>query len=108
MGYRPTFESMSVENFEFYGTKLFGYVEHEKCASFQYLKYLGLFDEDVIFDYGFENEIILTYKQFLVFFYLYEMDVQRYRDEKFTWDTEFNGLAKAIAYTEGSKRIYWC
>lgn len=46
MGYRIMIEDDN--NNSFYGTKVYGYVDHEKCRSYKYLVKIGKFTGDEV------------------------------------------------------------
>lgn len=62
MGYRLNIKEMSNDSIpDFYGTKLYGYLDnHEEymLSSAKYLKELGLMDDSMSFYYGADNDFI--------------------------------------------------
>lgn len=82
MGYRILIEDDN--NNLFYGTKVYGYTDHEKCSSYKYLVKIGKFTGDEVFDYGISNEITLSADQFDKFIRLYakewEKEKRQYND----------------------------
>lgn len=108
MGYRPTFELVNDGTLSYYGTKLYGYFDCKKLLSFRYLVSLGKLSEDTLFDYGMDNEIILSEKDFALFIDLYELDMRKYRDPYFSFIALEHGIVRKLVNTPGYKRIYWC
>lgn len=117
MGYRlniKTFDGNKTPNksetysYDFYGTKLFGYVDTQKLRSFKYLEQLDKVNEYTIFDYGFDNLIKLSSIEFSKFFALYLLDIADYYAygcDPFT-KTELQDLSKIIN-SENFKYIWW-
>lgn len=85
MGYRLNIKEMSNEHIpDFYGTKLFGYLngqEENSLSSAKYLKELGLMDDSMFFFYGSDNKFILNHDQFTEFIKRYSKDLTEYGDE---------------------------
>lgn len=73
MGYR-----LAVSEVEqvYYGTKLFGYVHEETLKSYKYLKDIEAIKGDEQWDYGFDNPIVLSIKEFKDFRKLYAEDLK--------------------------------
>lgn len=112
MGYRPNFKCLDNSGLEFYGTKLYGYCDTNKCLSHQYLVEIGKIDpEEVIWDYSFENYIKLTASQFAIFAALYEKDVNAFttdfNGEDFSWDKPDRGVVKKMIEKDCDKEIWW-
>ena len=76
MGYRLSIDR--IKNNEtinlFYGTKLYGYCDHTKLLSYNYLLQIGKFEGNEVFDYCITNEIELNYLEFKIFCILYDYD----------------------------------
>ena len=79
MGYRLTVVCKENPTLEYYGTKLYGYLdgeEFELLKSAKFLKRQGIMDGDEYFGYGFYTEYTLTFLQFKRFAELYEYDMK--------------------------------
>lgn len=117
MGYRlniKIFDGNNTPNqhdtysYDFYGTKLFGYVDTQKLRSYKYLEQLAKVNEYTIFDYSFDNLIKLSSSEFNKFFALYLLDIfdyYKYGSKPFT-NSELWDLSKIIN-SEKSKYIWW-
>lgn len=112
MGYRPTFRCLDSSNLEFYGTKLFGYVDERKCLSYQYLAEIRKIDPgEVVWDYCCDNRMVLTAPQFAIFAMLYEHDMNMYSPYfkgTFKWDAVEHGIVNEIIARDCDKEVYWC
>ena len=87
MGYRldiHKLENGQTKNI-FYGTKLFGYRDESKFLSYMYLVSIGKLEKDEFFDYGSGQNFALNKKEFTIFCYLYNIDMNKfyeYSDKK--------------------------
>lgn len=68
----------------YYGTKLYGYNDHEKFLSYIYLVSIGKLEYDSYFDYCEENKLILNKKELTIFINLYMEDYFKYCNWKHT------------------------
>lgn len=91
MGYRIDIYNED-KTINFYGTKHYGYSgdtsdELKEFPSFQYLIKIGKFKKDkwYVFDYGCENNIVLTAKQFEHFIKLYSKEWDEIRTMYVDW-----------------------
>lgn len=107
MGYRPEFKDLQNPDLLFYGTKLYGYVDESKLQSYKYLLSIGKAEEDDLWDYPFEHEMILTAEQFRKFVDLYEKDFDRYG--KFGPLSNYHdySIIQKLKATESDKHIEW-
>ena len=81
MGYRLGIDK--IDNV-FYNTKLYGYQDVTELKSYQYLKELGLIDNDYWCAY--ENvEIIIDWRYIKKFIELYNDDMNNYRNLEKDW-----------------------
>lgn len=100
MGYRLNVKCNDT-GLEFYGTKLYGYVNDERTLkSYKYLKQIGKFNGNEHFDYRYENKLVLSFLDFSRFIKLYFYDLQQ-TDEKL--NLELRELSKQ----PGDKTIWW-
>ena len=85
MGYRldiHKLENGQTKNI-FYGTKLFGYRDESEFLSYMYLVSIGKLEKDEFFNYGSKQNFALNKKEFTIFCYLYNIDMNKfYKDEK--------------------------
>lgn len=85
MGYRldiHKLENGQTKNI-FYGTKLFGYRDESEFLSYMYLVSIGKLEKDEFFNYGSEQNFALNKKEFTIFCYLYNIDMNNnFKDEK--------------------------
>lgn len=84
MGYRMEIKD-GAGNY-FYGTKLYGYVEHEELESYQYLVELGKFDGWEFFIDGNHYPILLNAQQFDRFIHLYAKEYDEEQSTYPDWD----------------------
>ena len=92
MGYRLAISELEQV---YYGTKLFGYVDDEtNLKSFKYLKDIDVIKGDEIWDYGFDNPIVLSIKEFKDFRKLYAEDLE-----------ENNGKIESDWFLEKTKHL---
>lgn len=105
MGYRLNIKELSNNSIpDFYGTKLYGYLNgHEEfmLSSAKYLKELGLMDDSMFFYYGSNNKFILNHDQFTEFIKRYSKDLKEYDDEIYKNfnlldDTAIQGLMDSL------------
>lgn len=76
MGYRLNISKDKEDNETlFYGTKLYGYCDHTKLLSYNYLVQIGKFEGDEFFCYGATNDIELNLEEFKIFCILYDYDL---------------------------------
>lgn len=69
---------------DFYGTKLYGYLDNQEefmLSSAKYLKSLGLIEDYQYFGYGAENPIRLNHDQFVEFMTRYSTDLTAFGDD---------------------------
>ena len=76
MGYRLEVREIKEKPY-FYGTKLFGYFDPNILDSLKFLIEKKYLDDDVIFDYCFENMIIINANDFREFCRLYDADMKK-------------------------------
>lgn len=105
MGYRLTIKDKETGK-EFYGTKLYGYVDTDLLSSYQYLKSINKFNGDELFEYGCDNDIELSYNEFTEFIMIYFLDLFIWRKTNIfiypDWESLYN-----IIKTDGIKIISW-
>lgn len=107
MGYRLGITNED-ETIQFYGTKHYGYSFEiakfgaERYPSVKYLIDLGKLDENAIFDYGFDNTLVLTAEEFEKFIKLY--DLEYHRGNLLLLDENIKALLK----DKGNKKLDWC
>lgn len=94
MGYRLNILDCNNHNIEYYGTKLYGYVDTDKLLSYSYLIQIGKFDGDECFDYSCDNNIILDCVEYKIFIELYAHDLK-----------EFGNYGKILSVTSNSEKI---
>lgn len=105
MGYRINIKDNETEK-EFYGTKLYGYVDEKILDSYKYLIRIKKFDGEEIFDYNNENEIILSNEEFINFIIFYMRDLIEYRHTNLLAYPDWNIIYEMI-HNDSSKTISW-
>lgn len=85
MGYLLSIKELSNNSIpDFYGTKLYGYLNGQEefmLRSAKYLKELGLMDDSMSFYYGADNKFTLNHDQFIEFMKKYSKDLNECGDE---------------------------
>lgn len=107
MGYRLTIKDLGNPQIEFTGTKLYGYCDTQELLSFQYLKEIGKFTEEMELEIGNEeNRITLNAIQFKIFISLYNRDVVNNKGMPLT---DYIGRAnlKEIIHSKNDKELWW-
>jgi hypothetical protein len=107
MGYRPDIMDTKRPELRFYDTKLYGYVDHEQLSSFKYLLSIGKVDEDVIWDYSWQNEMILTAEEFRKFMPLYEKEFDELMSFGKLKDYYDYNIIQELLKTDNDKHIEW-
>lgn len=117
MGYRLDVQCVN-SPLDFYGTKLYGYVEdEEELQSYKYLQKIGKINHDEYYPvwfYGCDNQMTLSKEEFEKFARLYEQDMRTFitpylreigHDENFSW-ADCTNMEEIIA-ADGDKIISW-
>lgn len=108
MGYRIIIEDK--DNNFFYGTKLYGYVDHEKCLSYKYLVKIEKFTGEEFFFDCIDNEITLSADQFNKFIHLYSKEWEKEKRRYGDWDNrtllQEPEIIKLLS-NNNDKRISW-
>lgn len=109
MGYRLAIEKCKMI---YYNTKLFGYVEKENLKSLKYLIDIDKLSEDVQFEYGIDNEIVLNGEQMKKFIKLYNEDLNNfnfYSNEKdrFINNDTIQNILKDIEEEQEHYVLWW-
>ena len=83
MGYRLNVEMVGESSPKYYGTKLYGYDDETKLKSYQWLIENGYLDanEEYVWDYCYDNPILMRAKDFKIFAELYNEDVNKFIPE---------------------------
>lgn len=118
MGYRLSIECKNNPELRYYGTKLYGYVNKESdLLSYKYLLKIGKIHEiakenpyyetinDIIWDYGCDNEVCLTSEQFAEFVEHYSQDLCDKYDSLYS--LSFLRKIVRIIAEPGDKIIEW-
>ena len=105
MGYRLTITDKETGK-EFYGTKLFGYVDTDILSSYKYLISIRKFNGDDYFGYGSENNIELSHNEFIEFIMLYILDLFTWRKTNIFIYPDWEKLYDIIT-TDGNKLLSW-
>lgn len=107
MGYRLTIKDLGSPQIEFTGTKLYGYCDTQELLSFQYLKEIGKFTEEMEFEIGYEeNRITLNAIQFNIFISLYNRDFVINKGIPLTDYSGWENLKKII-HSKNDKELWW-
>lgn len=115
MGIRLNVEVQGHPELNFYGTKLYGYVELNKLESFKYFQNeFGLFEDTDTYlnfvDAGLElgtDEFILSADQFKTFIDLYIKDYEKYHIYDIAMDMKNAPELVRIINTDDPKIIKW-
>lgn len=116
MGYRLDIYKIEGENLKniYYNTKLYGYHDESKFLSFMYLTSIGKLDYDQLFDYSAHNRLALNKKEFTIFCYLYNIDMNNYYEFSNEKDIFINDkiikkeLTDMVDYSDEIYIIGWC
>lgn len=80
MGYR--LDINKIENGEikniYYGTKLYGYEHENEFLSYMYLISIGKLEKEEYFNYSSNQNFALNRKEFTIFCYLYNIDMNKF------------------------------
>lgn len=106
MGYRLNVKDLNDTSLEFYGTKLYGYYKETELESYKYLKSLGKVTEETMWDYCFENKIILTCEEFNIFIKLYAADFKKEAHINLKDYLDYD-ILKKIKKTKAKKELTW-
>lgn len=114
MGYRLCCECGDVS---YYGTKHYGYTfgyaddGAKEFASVRYLVSIGKISEDDFWDYGMDNEFVLTAKQFDTWIRLYAEEWRKLQNAYSDWPPIRKLLEepdmKKLLLSDGDKKISW-
>lgn len=112
MGYCLNIKELSNNSIpDFYGTKLYGYLngrEEHLLISAKYLKELGLMDDSMSFYYGADNKFILNHDQFIEFMKRYSKDLNECGDEIYKkFDLLDDALIQRLMDSLKDKIISW-
>ena len=120
MGYRLNVRKMNEEEKDkiinvYYGTKLYGYTTEEELISYMYLVSIGKLEHDEFFAYSSNQFFALNKKEFTIFCYLYNIDMEKnvFLSEKNNWFINQKEIQNELMYdiNEYDNTVYlisWC
>lgn len=105
MGYRLNIEDPE-HHLNFYGTKLYGYVDERSLESYKYLRSIEKVNDDTMFCDCWDNECTLTPEQFAKFISLYEEDYFKDAGYKMNTHPKYEAIEEMLK-TNSDKIISW-